>query len=661
MDSGGDEVPSGMDTKHKIINFGRIYHPTNEEVMHYLYLTEQAAMEQLGKLAKEKKDEKERRLNELLERGGVALAEQYQFIHARPDLQVSRGFIPEGFVARLMIEDGVPIYLETRKGGLDDRKQPLGPEFQISWKKERVVIGAGAGDGWNNSFDDLWSFVLAQFERKSQLSEPALNKLNVDPFILFGIDDPVSQQALQKLEKCAALKCAGATPTDDEWSQYLHIEPTNRPLLWLVHAFKETELPKPWTCYKGIGSIVCYIRADTGQVTWKHPFYEYFDQLRVFCKQASKEEIMQVRVNRLLWSYEATRVETEHDLEPLISPEYVLRLANIFDYEIKEKGFLVRNLKAQLKVFARTYRERQDIDIEDVQHCAAVLLKDIDKHREMCKTWKSDAGQQVDFELDPMANGKKECINCVEKETPNKAMCFCLECKDYLCLECFDKLHARGARREHAPFKLVPCVLCMSMPAKLLCTFTDKSFCHECYALRHIKTLPHDGKENHPRKIKYKQQYERYAEFAKARGGSQNPAPRSAAKQDQNLYESVLSTDWHPFYDIRGVKYYYNFVTGERMRQSPRREPNSADPGAAVDDEEEEQPRSRPTLMGDPLPGLNGYTLPGKPQQGEAPLALEGYDSLRTQSAVELAARLPDNRYLRPQHRMHMPNEVPPG
>ena len=31
-----------------------------------------------------------------------------------------------------------------------------------------------------------------------------------------------------------------------------------------------------------------------GKVTWKHPFYDYFRQLRVFCKQASKDEVPRV-------------------------------------------------------------------------------------------------------------------------------------------------------------------------------------------------------------------------------------------------------------------------------------------------------------------------------------------------------------------------------
>ena len=35
-----------------------------------------------------------------------------------------------------------------------------------------------------------------------------------------------------------------------EWAYYLRIDPKDSSMLWLVRAMMETELPKPWTCYK---------------------------------------------------------------------------------------------------------------------------------------------------------------------------------------------------------------------------------------------------------------------------------------------------------------------------------------------------------------------------------------------------------------------------
>lgn len=583
----------------------------------------------------------------------------YWFRHQRADLKISEFVVPVGFFSTMELEDGEPIYLETRAG--DTYEGIVGPEYKVCWKKEFEPIGAGSGDGWTQNLDDLWSAALSYFERKNLLSEETLDKLDADPFVLFGIDDEITQQALRKLEKVAALMCEGSgAPTEEEWRKYLRIDPYEKVTQWLVKAFKETELPKPWTCYKGVGSIVCYIRSDVGQVTWKHPFYDYFRQLRDFCRQATPEEVMQVRVNRLLWSYEATRVETEHYQEPLVSPEYVQKLADIFGYNVATEGCLVRNLKAQLKVFAKSYREKQDIDLTDVIDCAETLQLDAGKYIEMRREWESPQGD-VTFELHDLSNGRKKCVDC-----GTVALSFCLECKDYLCLDCYDALHRNGARRNHAPFRLVPCSLCVTMPAKLHCTFTDKSLCHECYAVKHIKLLPPDGKENQPRQIDYKQQYVRYATFAKQR---QQDALASSKGLLKNLpgtpevdesYDSVLSTDWHPFYDSRGVKYYHNFSTGERMRQSPRRVPNTNDPGAPEASEPSMSGAGSPRGGSPAITAGFGTTGMSTINEAQTTLSLTGFDSLQT-GAPSAQKADPDLRTLRVPHRKHMPFEVPAG
>merc|ERR1719399_1823030 len=47
-------------------------------------------------------------------------------------------------------------------------------------------------------------------------------------------------------------------------------------------------------------------------------------------------------------------------------------------------------------------------------------------------------------------------------------------------------------------------------------------------------------------------------------------------KNDDEDKESVassigrLSQEWIPFFDAKGIMFYYNFSTGERMRRSPR-------------------------------------------------------------------------------------------
>lgn len=582
----------------------------------------------------------------------------YHFRHQRADLKVSEGVIPIGFYSKMWLEEGHPIFLETRAGGInDDEDVPtfVGPEYQVTWTKEKIVVppGSEASSGWCNNLDELWISVLSYFERKNLLAEETLDYLDADPYVLFGLDCEVTQQSIKKLEKFPALLCASVKPSAKEWADFMRIREENEQ--WLVEAMADTELPKPWTCYKGTGSIVCFMRSDTGQVTWKHPFYDYFRQLRDFCRQATREEVLQVRVTRMFWNYEASRIETDGYQEPLIAPDTVEKLGRIFGFDVGLDGCIVRSIKSQLKVFAKTYRANQDIDINDVISCAEMLQRDVDKHQEMKDLWSGDGVGDNVFDLQEISNGRIPCVNC---ETT--ALAFCLECKDYLCLECYDLLHQKGGRRMHAPFRLVACTLCVSMPAKLHCTFTDKSLCHECYAMKHIRTLPPDGKENEPRRIDYRTQYIRYATFAKERIDRQKKQglPASLEEDVDNDMGSVLSSDWHPFYDSRGVKFYHNFLTGERMRQSPRRVPITSDPGAPP-----ELMKTTKDKEQKPLEDA-GYSKsrPPKPQHGKenAPLSLNGFDSLVTgQRAVDKAAAEPDSRALRAPHRVHMPNEVP--
>lgn len=625
-----------------------------------------------------------------LKTGAESVEEEnlYKFLHQRADLQVSKGSIPVDFLAYLPLQEGSPLYLETRDGGWNERGQPVGPLYQCSWRNDREVIGGTHGESWTNNLDTLWESVLAHFERKNLITEESeLDYLDADPFVLFGIDDMVTQQALQKLEKFPALLCENATPAFDEWAHYIRVDPMDTDLKWLVQAFAETELPKPWTCYKGVGSIVCYIRSDTGQVTWKHPFYDYFRQLREFCRSSidenHPEDIMLVRVNRLLWSYEATRVETEHNMEPLVSPEYLSRLADIFGYDAKVHGCCVRNLKAQLKVFARSYRVKQECDLADVITCASVLQRDVEKHEEMQDHWQNQVKNEVQFDLKELSDGEIVCVN----GGPNcgkTALCFCLECKDYLCLACYQGLHNKGARLTHSPFRLVSCSLCFHKPAKLQCTFTDKSLCHRCYAMDHIKLLPPDGKENQPRRIDYIQQYSRYSQIARDRArksGVPSSSMDFASKENEEGYAAVLSTDWHPFYDARGVKYYHNFLTGERMRQSPRRVPNTADPGVNPEDTEgmditsplakAAEATGRPgtsssgpgsvTAKRAAMSELDKIKATHKDLMGATqPMDLNGFDALETFPSAHVgAATLPDFRTVRPPHRAHMPQQIP--
>jgi hypothetical protein len=565
---------------------------------------------------------------------GEEIEAMWSFTHQRIDGVVTEGYIPKGFKSTVPLEGQQSVTLNTRIGVEVNEKtgeeKEIGPEFQVTMERNRneeEEVGR-----WNGNADALWTEVLTHFEKKNLLSEDSLDYLDCDPFVLFGIDDTVTQKALKKLERTPALLCRESNPPRPnqlEWFNYLKCDPQeDADIEWVVQAFAEAELPTPWTCYKGIGSIVCYIKQDTGHVTWKHPFYDYFTQLRDFCYKASQEEIMKVRVNRLLWNYELSCSSTSEEHEPLISPDYIEHLADIFGYDVRVKPFLVRTLKAYLKVFARTYRHSQEIDMDDIGKCHETLLQDEEKDKDMHETWHETLYEETKFELEKLAAGRIECVQCA-----TVALSFCLECKDYLCLQCYDKLHQKGARRFHAPFRLIPCASCLTMPAKLHCTFTDKSLCHECYAMRHIKTLPPDAKENPARRINYKDQYDRYASMAQDKQIRPDTAISFTSEADSaKSYESVLGAEWHPFYDARGVKYYHNFATCERMRQSPAPSPSASEDVSEAGD----------------APMLEGSGLPQE---------IFGVGDVQTEASSKSMLRH-GARTIRPPHRLHVPHVI---
>eukprot|EP00397_Hematodinium_sp_SG-2012_P016521 GEMP01016858.1.p1 GENE.GEMP01016858.1~~GEMP01016858.1.p1 ORF type:complete len:631 (+),score=114.03 GEMP01016858.1:175-2067(+) len=533
---------AGFSLNHKVILFGRIYQGRNEDE-----------------------------------------AELYQFTHQRADLMITEGYIPVGFLSSVPVET-TTLYLAVRKG-------EYGPEYQISMHTLEEVVA-----DWALNPDTMWSSVLSYFDKKALFEEKVLDYLDADPFVLFGIDDPITQKALRKLERQPILLSRGKRPDILEWTDYLgasqaqlnpqqnandqdaehrhgerhqrkprrHKLKINDQMKWIPQAFAEMELPAPWTSYKGVGSIVCFLEHDQGVCTWKHPFYDYFAQLWSYCSSADIIDVMRIRVNRLVWNYEASQL-TSAIQQPLISPEYIEQISDIMGFDVSKEPYIVRSLKAALKLFSQNYRMKERIAKEDVLELLERLRQDGARNDITMTTWHETLSNDVTFNLKDLSQGNVMCIEC-----RGTAQSFCLECKDYFCTVCFNKLHLKGHRKEHVPFRLIPCSMCSVMPAKVHCTFTDKSLCHECYAMHHISTLPKDARENAPKTINYAKQQMAIVESHQLQHELKEERPDSATSQlSQDSCASVLTLDWHPFYDSKGIKFFYNFRTGESMRRSP--------------------------------------------------------------------------------------------
>ncbi|CAD7944297.1 unnamed protein product [Amoebophrya sp. A25] len=511
---------------------------------------------------------------------------QYPPVPEVPDDLVP-GVIPANFQAGVEVDD-TTVFFETKEGD-------NGPEYRVAYvHPENILLD------WTDDVDALWIESLQILEDNRELSEEALDFLDADPLSLFGIADPVTQKALEKAATVPMLKCMGQRPVLEEWFAYLNADPeADKEFSWVVEAFAEVELPVPWTSYKGVGSIVCYLNNESQETTWKHPFYDYFSQLLDHCRRASQEEHIKLRLNRMLWTYEA---ESQHDVslqQPLISPLYVQQIAEMLKIDLPKEPFMVRTLKTFLKAFSQQYRLEEEIDSQEVKWC----LEIVENERA-----KAGIARNMDLEDDPgelvnpSAHAQLYCIECQVIAT-----CYCPDCEDCFCENCFERLHSKGNRHKHEPNHLIPCCLCRAFPAKLQCTYTFGNYCHECYARKHVKTLP-KFLDLKPLRIDYTAR--RKPDAGAAAGGSpaSKAAPGAAAGagpgggaatstakppggparvwalgevnpafeaqegfSKRAPIQTTLGEEWSAFYDLRGVKYYYNFTTGESMRRPHER------------------------------------------------------------------------------------------
>jgi len=365
---------------------------------------------------------------------------QYPPVVESPD-ELHPGVIPAGFSSGCEVDDTM-VFFHTKEG-------PMGPEFQVAYTHpDNVLID------WTDDVDALWIEALQTLEDNQELSEEALSFLDADPLFLFGVADPATQKALEKAASVPMLKCMGQRPCQEEWFSYLNSDPElDAPYTWVIESFSEVELPPPWTSYKGVGSIVCYLNNDTNETTWKHPFYDYFAQLLDHCRRASREEHIKLRINRMLWNYEA---EASNDLQaqqPLISPKYVKLMASMLNIDLVKEGYMVRTLKHFLKIFSQQYRFYEEIEVQEVKWCIEIVENEVAKS-DLAKSLVTNITLAEDEQINPAVHSQLYCVECQVVAT-----CYCPSCRDGFCEACFERLHQKGNRSKHVPNHLIPCSL----------------------------------------------------------------------------------------------------------------------------------------------------------------------------------------------------------
>jgi len=482
--------------------------------------------------------------------------EMYRFQYM-PDPQqpedLDRGVIPIGFSAGVPVEENM-IYFYTREG-VD------GPEYHCLYERPGYegVEPYQMSIDWTDDVDSLWVRALQKLEMDNELGEEALAFLDADPLWLFGIADPATQRTIERTSSRPMLRCQGQRPCIEEWFAYLNAdEKADSDFRWVVESFAEVELPQPWTSFKGVGNVVCYLNNETDETDWQHPFYPYFKKLLDICRMSTHEEHIKLRIERILYTYTAeSSVDVQHQM-PLVSPKYVKQLGDILSVDLNEEPFMVRTLKTFLRAFSQMCHEGE-LDTQEVKWCLEIVQnerKKVDQARRM--PYEDDPSDV----LDSPTPGKIACIE--QQECGQDATCYCPECGDCFCELCFEKLHAKGNRTLHEPNTFILCTMCKINPAKLQCTYTRGTYCIDCYTRKHAKTLP-KFLDLKPLKIDYKK--------PKKKRADDNSMSSPLIPEDQDSFsksaplETTLGEKWHAFYDLRGVKYYYNFETQESMRR----------------------------------------------------------------------------------------------
>merc|ERR1712166_711150 len=96
-------------------------------------------------------------------------------------------------------------------------------------------------------------------------------------------------------------------------------------------------------------------------------------------------------------------------------------------------------------------------------------------------------------------------------------------------------------------------------------------YCHDCYHKSHRRTLP-KFLDLKPLKVDYTSDRSKEGKGDSAKTKPVNPSIKDDPDA-QDAYSkpapvhTTLHESWHAFYDLRGVKYYYNFENEESMRR----------------------------------------------------------------------------------------------
>jgi len=130
----------------------------------------------------------------------------------------------------------------------------------------------------------------------------------------------------------------------------------------------------------------------------------------------------------------AVKSGEELSRQPLVSPKYVMRAAEILAVDLLEESFLVPVLKTLLPSLSNAFNQGR-LE-EEVPVALAALAKERQAQRQA--EAQAPEKEQTAKEL------AKGCEECGEEPVD-----YCPACEGFFCRACFQRIHAKGRRAEH--------------------------------------------------------------------------------------------------------------------------------------------------------------------------------------------------------------------
>lgn len=236
--------------------------------------------------------------------------------------------------------------------------------------------------------------------------------------------------------------------------------------MWVAEEAALSDLPQEWSKIENDSGEVAYYNPNTKLLVTSHPildkYKKFFEEQKEFQKttelKLGKERI-HARISQILNEV----LNRCHKGFPPVTPELVEQLALVLNVDSSKQFTLCLELRNMLDELAET------------QYNMAIMINQpINPTVFLTEIRKAVVYACVTTKLDKLMM----CQECEVKSARRK----CEQCKDFFCVDCFDKTHISGKRKLHSTLDVIQlaCDVCDVQHAFTKSLETNENFCDGC-------------------------------------------------------------------------------------------------------------------------------------------------------------------------------------